>query len=1582
MSIRSIRCTGLYAKHAEVDKYVKTVMQFIQERANDETESTVSNPASSINSQDLSTLLQQLVGMRFDEKKLRCPKWKQNQSIDEYIILLSDWIDQAKLQVVPKFQQIYEALQDSPNDQVVNMLSNFLLTVRPLIDQPNVDFKETVIGYLRQRFGRNSLYRSVETWSEISNLTHDPNNTENFLDQFKLLIQRCDQNNLKIPEPIQVAMLLSKLNVDQATFKNITSVIDDVGENNALKNSIAAVRKFCLLPSNISKLQAVNYVYRREHRSSERSGDRSGRKFSRSSRDSRGRDSKSRSKSHDSRKSRGSSRDSNYRRSRSGRRESYSSQTYVTCTHANPSEQDGGQEQEPREIILFTNILLSDIYDQNLLIVDSGAPSSIMPYDNVKQICKHVPKDKLRLEKINKSFKFGPSRIYNSRQRITLPLKIFNNESVDISFFILDLKNVPNLLGSDQLDKLKAKLNYESKTITLKDADIPLNVLNSGHLALPFELTNLSFLVNNEDVRTAGRQPGDDGHRQHSGPGSGLRLKSGEDALWLTEEEAESVAKGKMKDFLKLHRMTGHTSANQLWKFLKNSSRCSNRDRKLLKLLVENCQICKLKAGVLPRPKACMTRSTDFNELVSWDLKDFKNKYNFYILYCLDEFSKLIVGKIMRDKRPQSVIENFEEVWVYVAGHGFGWPRQILSDNGGEFINSFVCEYLLKHDVKFKSTASYAPWSNGSTEKRHHIVDDLFESAMLDNPLKLSPQQLLNRVCFYRNCEVSDGGFSPLQVIMGRNPALFSALNFDQTLDLADTKHEQVRRILELQSKIRSQVRTFNTDRRLNKILKMRANKNTDAVFHPGQKILFYDPVDRAWRKGTLIYTLGKTAHVDVGGQSSKVDLTRLRDDESYNWECMLDECVRENDDSEDLPTVFTKFQNLNDTFDMRDYLASREVRFKSELEELEPSQDGETRLEGRPQVGDSIAFRFTDKNWETTGKVTKVGSRSNPDSFDVISAEGIFKYLAVGKNIHYWRFLREEQGETLWIEENSYLMEAELLFPITLTPKQQLGIPEVEQAKQEEIKKWYNYKCFSIIKREGYMRIIPLAWVVNKKCRNVDEKVSNVNVYKARLVVRGDLEGGGSRTDSPTAPKEIMRLILAVSTLYNFDLATCDISSAFLQSSKPDRDIFLRPPDEWTGDRMYVWKAEKGIYGLKDASRLWFIRFRLFLDTLKVESIGDSESCFISRARDGKIRGFILTHVDDILIAGSKDFLTWFEQMVRGEFVISKIKYGKFRYTGLDINSVGDKITIDQNFKLQELSQFEISEFFGMGKLDDKGIKTLQRIIGQLGWLASQTRPDLAFGTLYLSIIQRQSSFDDLKEANKLLQLAKENPLTITLNKLSTFTPENLQIWDFTDASHAKLESGIKSSEGRFVFLINETTRDAYVINWRAAMISQVCNSAKAAETHAVRNAGDELVYYSELFQQIFNFRPKIYIFTDSKSLKDSIYSTTLVKEKSLRICIANIKQWIKQKIIKALRWVDTKNQIADVLTKAKAPTDLIRIIFQNGKMPRSVYNSFQAPQMEVDADTLYMHFFESRNDDSEESSYRYVLMHEGLEI
>ena len=102
------------------------------------------------------------------------------------------------------------------------------------------------------------------------------------------------------------------------------------------------------------------------------------------------------------------------------------------------------------------------------------------------------------------------------------------------------------------------------------------------------------------------------------------------------------------------------------------------------------------------------------------------------------------------------------------------------------------------------------------------------------------------------------------------------------------------------------------------------------------------------------------------------------------------------------------------------------------------------------------------------------------------------------------------------------------------------------------------------------------------------------------------------------------------------------------------------------------------------------------------------------------------------------------------------------------------------------------------------------------------------------------------------------------------------------------------------------------------------------------------------------------------------------MVKEKSLRICIANIKQWIKQEIVKAIKWVDTKIQIADVLTKENTLSELIKQIFSEGRFIRQLYDSLQNTELKIDTDTLLQltfTCFAAMNEPGDK--YQYELMH-----
>ena len=55
----------------------------------------------------------------------------------------------------------------------------------------------------------------------------------------------------------------------------------------------------------------------------------------------------------------------------------------------------------------------------------------------------------------------------------------------------------------------------------------------------------------------------------------------------------------------------------------------------------------------------------------------------------------------------------------------------------------------------------------------------------------------------------------------------------------------------------------------------------------------------------------------------------------------------------------------------------------------------------------------------------------------------------------------------------------------------------------------------------------------------------------------------------------------------------------------------------------------------------------------------------------------------------------------------------------------------------------------------------------------------------------------------------------------------------------------------------------------------------------------------------------------TDCKSLRDSVKSTKGVKNRILRIELANLKEKLENRIIKSIEWVNSRLQIADGLTK-----------------------------------------------------------------
>ena len=475
---------------------------------------------------------------------------------------------------------------------------------------------------------------------------------------------------------------------------------------------------------------------------------------------------------------------------------------------------------------------------------------------------------------------------------------------------------------------------------------------------------------------------------------------------------------------------------------------------------LDKCDVCSFFKKSNPRSRVCLPRSLLVNEILAIDLKDFRSKFDFYILYKIDVFSRLMMARIVPDKRPESIIKGLNE-WAFGRGTGLGWPRAIFSDNGAEFVNSKVSELTSKLNMIHKTTPSYCPSANGLNERRHWTCDILFEKAKADNFGNTSDQQLLDSIVLFLNSEVNeDLGFSPLQIVSGRNPAILNTAEFPLPSTGFDSGSDYVRSLLASQNKIREYVRSNDISKRVSQFAGQRVSAVQDKIFQEGQRVIFQDPVDSVWKRARLINKLGRSCSVDFNGQVRKVDLSRLDYDRKDEWDKLIAEVIDELDNGagsgamkfprlQDSVPSFQQTQqqqviqtrhthtqththtdgpdtrmNADNTHTFEDKPSSspgaKNVQGKSNLEAFKlagsfvPVGQGE-RKQGRPKNHSFVMVKHADYDHYIYGQVISVAKHNsrNPDNFTMKFCDRRWS-CSVGENIECWEYIEKSDFEIL----------------------------------------------------------------------------------------------------------------------------------------------------------------------------------------------------------------------------------------------------------------------------------------------------------------------------------------------------------------------------------------------------------------------------------------------------------------------------------------------------------------------------------------------------------------------------------------
>ncbi|VDI03502.1 Hypothetical predicted protein [Mytilus galloprovincialis] len=192
-------------------------------------------------------------------------------------------------------------------------------------------------------------------------------------------------------------------------------------------------------------------------------------------------------------------------------------------------------------------------------------------------------------------------------------------------------------------------------------------------------------------------------------------------------------------------------------------------------------------------------------------------------------------------------------------------------------------------------------------------------------------------------------------------------------------------------------------------------------------------------------------------------------------------------------------------------------------------------------------------------------------------------------------------------------------------------------------------------------------------------------------------------------------------------------------------------------------------------------------------------------------------------------------------------------------------------------------------------------------------------------------STVEDFKRVNKLLRKVRNDPVSLHFKELG----EHVELLLYTDASFGNLPDG--GSQGGFVIMLLGENGKINPITWQSKKIRRVVRCTLASEALALADGIDCATSLATLYNElVFNKCTTeggitVRCVIDNKDLYEAVRSKKNVTEKRLRLEISCIKEMI-QKGELTVHWIETKEQIANVLTKNGASAQNLLYCFETG--------------------------------------------------
>jgi hypothetical protein len=125
------------------------------------------------------------------------------------------------------------------------------------------------------------------------------------------------------------------------------------------------------------------------------------------------------------------------------------------------------------------------------------------------------------------------------------------------------------------------------------------------------------------------------------------------------------------------------------------------------------------------------------------------------------------------------------------------------------------------------------------------------------------------------------------------------------------------------------------------------------------------------------------------------------------------------------------------------------------------------------------------------------------------------------------------------------------------------------------------------------------------------------------------------TETFSPVSCKDSLKIIMMLVVHYNLELHQMDVKTTFLNGDLL-KNVYMTQPKDFAmkGKEHKECHLRKSIYGLKQASRQWYLKFDETIRNFSYKEI-EEDNCIYAKFRSGKFI-FLILYVDAILLASS----------------------------------------------------------------------------------------------------------------------------------------------------------------------------------------------------------------------------------------------------------------------------------------------------------------------------------------------------------